>query len=57
MVAKSENGNDTRYIGARLPKDLYERFQRVADSEQRSVSGELRKVIEQRVAEAEKVAA
>lgn len=45
-MATHENVNETAYIGARVPKELHERFTELADSEDRSVSAELRRAIE-----------
>jgi len=38
-----------RFLQARVPEDLYEAFARVARSHERSVSGELRHVMQQHV--------
>lgn len=43
----------TSHVGARVPTELAEAFARLAESEYRSVSQELRRLMERRVAEAD----
>lgn len=47
----SQRKDDSTYIGARIPADLAAAFERVAESEDRTVSAELRRVIRQHVAQ------
>lgn len=53
MATKGKVPAPQTNVGVRVPRDLYERFGLAAKANHRSLSGEVRHLIEQRVAEFE----
>ena len=54
---KAQSEAKERNLVFRAPVALHERFREVAEADHRTVSQELRRLMEQRIAEAERVAA